>query len=100
MIYTLAILITLLQFADYWLTMRILARGGTELNPVMAKLMSIFGRQAGLLIGKLYAAVFVLAGAYRGWFESDEGLLILIILAGVYSWVVWHNLRQYRRGVA
>lgn len=74
MIYTLAALIALLQFVDYWLTAKVLARGGTELNPVMAKLMSLFGRQAGLLIGKLYAAVFVLVGAYLGWFESRIGV--------------------------
>lgn len=97
MIYTLAALIAILQFADYWLTMKVLARGGTELNPVMAKLMGLFGRQAGLLIGKLYAAVFVIAGAYLGWFDSDAGLVVLLGLAGLYSWVVWHNLKQYRK---
>lgn len=97
MIYALAALIALLQFADYWLTMKVLARGGTELNPVMAKLMSLFGRQAGLLIGKLGAAAVVLIGAYQGWFDSEFGLIVLIGLAGLYSWVVWHNLKQYQK---
>lgn len=98
MIYTLAALIALLQFADYGLTMKVLARGGLELNPVMGKLMSLFGRQAGLLIGKLYAAVFVLVGAYLGWFESTAGGVALSMLAALYSFVAWHNWQQYKRG--
>lgn len=95
MIYTLAALIAILQFMDYWLTMKVLARGGTELNPIMAKLLSLFGRQAGLIIGKLYAAVFVLIGAFAGWFESNEGFVALAILFVVYAVVVLNNLRQY-----
>lgn len=97
MIYALAVLIAILQFADYWLTLRILNRGGVELNPVMAKLMSLFGRQAGLIIGKLGAAVLILAGAYQGWFDSEFGLVALMGLVGLYLWVVWNNLGQYKR---
>lgn len=96
MIYTLAALIALLQFADYWLTMKILERGGTELNPIMAKLMSLFGRQAGLLIGKLGAAILILVGAYLGWLDSYFGLIALVGLTLLYSWVVLINWEQHR----
>lgn len=97
MIYGIALLIALLQFADYWLTIKVLSKGGTELNPVMDTLMHLFGRQAGLIIGKLYVAVFVLIGAYTGWFAGTIGMLILTGLAILYVWVVWHNLVQYRK---
>lgn len=94
---SLAVLIILLQIADYWLTTKVLAKGGTELNPIMYKLMQIFGRQTGLILSKLYTSVFVLVGVYLGWFVGTTGLLILVGLAAIYAWVVWHNLVQYRK---
>ena len=97
-IYSLACGITLLQIADFWLTYKVLAKGGTELNPVMARLMGLFGRGIGLAIGKIYTAIFVLGGTYLGWFDSREGVAVLALILGLYVWVVWHNWVQYRKG--
>lgn len=97
MIYALAALIVILQFADYWLTIKVLKRGGTELNPFMRFLFEGFGANTALIIGKFYVILFVSIGAYLDWFDSDMGLVALLNLAGLYSWVIWHNLRQYRK---
>lgn len=97
MIYTLAALIALLQFVDYWLTAKVLEHGGTELNPVMRFLFKGFGTTTGLLISKFYVVLFVIIGAIMGWFDSNEGFLALAILFVVYAVVVLNNLWQYRK---
>lgn len=99
MIYALATLIAVLQFADYWLTMKVLARGGTELNPVMRFLFKGFGTKTGLLIGKFYVVLFVIIGAIMGWFDSNEGLLAMAIMFVVYAVVVLNNLWHYGKSV-
>lgn len=97
MIYTLAAIIALLQFMDYWLTAKVLERGGTELNPVMRFLFKGFGTKTGLIIGKFYAVLFVIVGAIMGWFDSNEGLVALAIMFVVYAVVVLNNLWQYHK---
>lgn len=96
LIWILTLSICLLQFADYWTTAKILQRGGTELNPVMRMLFKGFGMTTGLLIGKFYAAMMVVFGAWRGWWYGD-GLYILVGIFVVYVVVVTHNVIQYRK---
>ena len=91
-VWILAIAVVAEQVLDYWTASKILARGGVELNPVMVKLMQLLGRKSGLIIGKLYASVFVLAGAYLGWFDNKTGTLLLIFLAVFYAVIVLHNI--------
>jgi len=98
MIPALAILIILCQFIDFATTYRILKNGGVESNPIVKKLMDIFGMELGLFLAKFYAGAFVLEGAMLGWFESESGLVALFSLAVLYVVVCVHNLRQIKRG--
>lgn len=97
MTWILSICIALFQFADYWTTLKTLERGGAELNPFMQMLFKGFGVSIGLLIGKFYVVVFILSGAYLGWFENKIGMTALVLMFGFYGVVVSHNLVQYRR---
>lgn len=91
----LVILIALLQLADYWLTAKVLGHGGTELNPFMKFLFKGFGTKTGLIIGKFYVVLFVLIGAYVGWFDSNEEFIVIALLFVVYAVVVVNNFVQY-----
>lgn len=97
LIWFLAIGICLFQFADYWTTASILQRGGTELNPAMRLLFKGLGLRTGLIITKLYVALFVVVGAWLGWFDGDA-FVLLALLFGIYGTVVSHNIYQYQRG--
>lgn len=88
--------ICLFQFADYWTTAKILQRGGVELNPVMRLLFKGFGLRTGLIIAKFYVALFVVVGAWLGWFDG-AAFALLAVLFGIYGSVVSHNLYQYRK---
>lgn len=92
----LAVLIVLCQFIDFATTYRIITNGGKEMNPVVKKLMDIFGLELGLFIAKFYVAGFVWIGAMLGWFESEIGLIALLALAVLYVAVAVHNLRQMK----
>lgn len=96
-VWCLAIGICLFQFADYWTTARILQHGGTELNPVMRLLFRGFGITTGLIIAKFYVALFVVVGAWSGWFNG-YAFVLLVLLFGIYGTVVSHNIYQYQRG--
>ncbi len=97
LIWVLSVGIVLFQLMDYWTTSRVLERGGMELNGVMRSLFDLFGRRVGLAIGKLYAAVFFLCGAYFGWFESKIGFVLLLALFALYAAVVANNLVQFNK---
>jgi hypothetical protein len=79
-----------LQIADAYLTWRVLANGGRELNPVVRILMKWFGVAAGLMLAK--AALLAAAALWLG----DHVVLILLLVA-LYSWVVMNNWKQLSR---
>lgn len=91
------ILIVLLNIADVYTTNRILRRGGSERNPLMAKVFSLIGVLPGLLLVK---AAIVLA---LWWAFIHQGLQgpffigLLVLICAVYVWVVAHNLREIRK---
>ncbi len=104
LIWALSFGIAVFQFVDYWTTLKVIERGGTEENQFMQFLFKGFGVRTGLIIGKFYAAMFVLCGAFFGWwdrhliiFGRDIPMLVfLILLFGIYGVVVNHNLEQYK----
>lgn len=86
----LLILLALLQIADGYTTSRILAKGGKELNPVMAKLFEAIGVKP-TLIGK---GIFVMALGYYVGLHSVE---LLLFICAVYVLVVWNNIKQLKK---
>ena len=80
-------LLTFLQTADAYLTWRILANGGRELNPIVRVLMKWFGVVAGLVLAK---AALLAAAAL--WLVSHS--VATLLLVGLYCWVVVHNWKQ------
>ena len=85
-----AIFVTL-QFADAATTIKILEKGGTELNPVMRWLFVKLGTFNGLVIAKttiillFYAVIDVMP------------IWAYVLMIGIYSYVVAHNLVQLKK---
>ena len=85
-----ALLVTL-NIVDVILTVRILGRGGRELNPVMAAAMRAIGVKPALILFKslvLIAAWYTLPGS------EFSSIIIVVGLCLIYSLVVWNNWRQ------
>ena len=80
----------ILQLADVWTTFRFLERGGVEKNPVIAKLMGMFG-QWGWVVVKLIVA----GGAGYALWWSDMPELLWAVNA-LYAFVVWRNSQVAR----
>lgn len=97
LIWLLAVSVSAFQLIDGWLTLRIIERGGVELNPLMAWLFKMFGDAPVLYAAKLAVIWFVLSGAFLGWFESEGGVVLLAMLTVFYGWVVAYNYEQYQR---
>lgn len=87
----LAILI-LLQIADGLTTYAIIKRGGTERNPAVRWVMAKLGMIPALIAVKAWAVglLFVL-------YLIPNGIYGMIPLALLYGWVIWNNVRVYRR---
>jgi hypothetical protein len=84
------VLVVLLQAADAYLTLRILAAGGRELNPVtrflMLKLNSALGLAAAKMLATIMVALFLL-----------EHVVLMLLLVALYTWVVRQNWNQLHR---
>ena len=80
-------LLATLQIADGYLTWRVLANGGRELNPVVRILMDRLGVVAGLAMAKLALLVVTVL-----WLADH--LVLMLLLIGLYAWVVRHNWKQ------
>lgn len=84
-------LLIVLQVLDALLTIKILERGGKELNPVMNWIFSRIGVQEGLLIVKtLVCSVFII------WMELIP-IWAFLFLIGATSLVVHHNIKQLQK---
>lgn len=90
-------LIVALNLADVYTTYRVLSRGGTEKNPLMAKVFSLVGFLPGLLLVK----AVILAALW--WAFVHQGLQgsffigLLVLICAVYIWVVVHNASEMRK---
>ena len=83
----LCICLTLLQAFDFYSTYTILTRpGGSEDNPVMAKLFAAVGMVPGLLLAKGGSVAFIWwAWYYGGWVEEWQRLPIPLVMLGVLT---------------
>ena len=86
----LLILLAALQVADGYTTSRILANGGKELNPVMAKLFEIAGIKS-VLIAK---GVFVMA---LGYYVGTQSIELLFFICLAYLVVIHHNYKEMQK---
>jgi len=94
MIYALAGLFILLQAGDGWTTYQALkSKDNMEANPVVAKLIKAIGIVPALLIMKLIAVAVAIVLAYLSSYTYYASLFGLIVLNGLYSYVVYNNYR-------
>lgn len=80
-----------LQFADAYTTMKILSKGGVELNPVMAWIFKKAGIMNGLFMVKTVMVAFF------AYFIDRIPAWLMGVLCIAYAWVVYHNARQLRK---
>lgn len=81
------IVFLLLQVADTLTTIKAIARGGREANPVVAFMMRRFGKRGWVVVK---GAVGLAAGVIL--LETGAVLMLWLICAG-YLWVVINNTR-------
>lgn len=84
------VLLVILQVADAYLTWRVLAAGGREVNPIVRLLMEQLGVVFALALSKLVLLVVT------GLWLADH-LILLLMLVTLYAWVVVHNGEQLAR---
>lgn len=85
---TLFVILVALNVVDVYLTLKILKRGGRELNPIMRVAMERLGQKQALIGVKL----LVLGALYLVLPQVPEWALWGLI--GIYVLVVAHNARQ------
>jgi len=84
-----AIVLVLLQFADWWTTRTILKQGGRELNPIARAGMRLLGVDGYLGVKTAWVALL-------SWFAlqiGTAGLIVLGVGCALYLAVVIHNWR-------
>ena len=90
MIYALIVFI-ILQIADVWLTLKVIDRGGRELNPAVAWVMARLGDLPGLLAVKtVYVCAVCLA---LPWLSAAALWVICAAYAALAAW----NALQLRK---
>lgn len=90
-------LFCVLQVADIATTMTVLNRGGHELNPFLARLMSGIGALPAMILAKgLIIAVLavVIWYAYVRSNQLQYGIVALALLDAFYVFIVARNIRQ------
>ena len=91
------ILLCALNLADIYTTHRILGRGGSELNPLMAKLVARVGVLPGLLLVKVPLVTVLGLLMFLGGLQGQYWVLLLAVACAVYVYVVWNNVREMRK---
>ena len=93
----LAILLTVLQVVDGWLTYQIVKHGGSESNPLITEIIERIGMYQALLVVKAGAAGLVWLLVFLPTGNETWQWIALSVLSAAYLWVAWHNLSVYRR---
>ncbi len=89
----LVILFAVLQALDAYLTIRVLANGGREMNPIVAWFMHKLGKIPALVALKAFGVIVVSLFALSGNEYADDFLMVSCALyAGVVAW----NYQQLR----
>ena len=94
----LSILFIILNIIDVILTNKILLKGGLELNPIIKWLMSKVGDRWGYY-KIFFITILCLSGVY--YIHSDFSKLTIIILIIInigYSYIIWNNWKESRKG--
>lgn len=87
------VILVVLSAVDTLSTMRILARGGAELNPVVGFSMRAFGKYWFVI----KVALVAIAVAAAWWFPSWELVWALCFGNVATGWAVWNNIGVIRR---
>lgn len=97
----LLILLAVLQLADVRTTLRVLGRGGRELNPLLARLYARFGAKSVLLVVKCAVGAWIWYVALH--YDSLGFIFFTLTLpqflgaaCALYAAVVWNNRRQIK----
>ncbi|MDJ0664119.1 MAG: DUF5658 family protein [Acidimicrobiia bacterium] len=88
--------IVVFNFMDYWLTLRVLQAGGSELNPIMDRLFSIGPETAALVKLGLAGAVALGLLALRRYRRTLE--VAIAVLLGYSALMFYHVLVAIRIG--
>lgn len=91
-------LLCALNVADAWLTVRVLAQGGTEMNGFMRKAINTLGAWPALALIKATSLTIVWWAIVRGLADWPGQLWLMGLLCAVYAAIVFHNGRQWRQG--
>jgi O-antigen/teichoic acid export membrane protein len=94
LVWVLVALLAVLQLGDMLTTLRVLAQGGSEVNPVMAWLMRKLGRVGALALK--VASIIATAAAIAAMLPATQAVGLLAALCGLYVWVIAHNWGQIR----
>ena len=96
MLILLVIIYVLLNIADVYTTKRVLESGGSEANPLMAKL--IFVMKGFWWVGKmLLSLITIICIGYLYVADMKTWAMVIMVLTNVfYYWVVVHNTKQIR----
>jgi len=102
MTYLLLAALVALQLADIWTTLRVLAQGGRELNPLLAYLFARFGARPVLLVIKAALATWLWWFAHHYTLIGLWGVRITIpqflgVCCVLYALIVLSNWRQIKK---
>ena len=86
-------LLVALQVADAATTIRIIQRGGHELNPLLNRFMSNLGVRVALLVSKLFALGVVALVWYMNLLPGWGRSALLAFGCALFILVVTHHLR-------
>lgn len=89
------LLVAVLQVADAWTTLRILANGGVERNPVMRWLIQAAGAEAAMILKVLFVWAALALGHAADAFDHYPAVVYAVTL--LYIAVVVNNLVVLRR---
>ncbi len=85
----LTIILFITQALDYHTTTSILDKGGKELNPVMAKLFSLFGMRPTLVVkGTAVTAL--------GYWLGTQNIYVLAAITAFYIGIILYNYRSMK----
>lgn len=78
--------LSLLQIADIWLTIRILREGGRELNPLMRRVMSVLGLVPGMTLLKSFGMVLILGLVYLFGWRWEHAAIACVLQLLIVLW--------------
>lgn len=81
----------LTQFLDYYSTSKVLSQGGIEVNPIINKLMKLYGVKNTLIFKGFFISILFYI------FRADIGIIGFSIINIFYTIVLINNFKNIRR---